>query len=126
MNRKEELVTAIAEKSVKVMLVLILFNLLTFPLLSVQAEEIANPLGPGATIARIIGSLIRFAKTLLAPLAVLMVLIAGFLYMTGGGSEEKIKTAHRVFLWAVVGIAIVLIAESVCAIVGRIIGAACE
>ena len=125
MNSLNKLSIAAGRKLIGTMMFLVLIILLSFPFFAIQAENIINPIGEGGTFGAIIQRIVNFAKSLLAPLAVLMVLIAGFLYMTGGGNPEKIKIAHRVFLWAVVGIAIVLIAESVCVIVGRIIGAGC-
>jgi hypothetical protein len=40
--------------------------------------------------------------------AVLMIMYAGFLYVTAGGNEAKIKTAHQALTWAVIGAAILL------------------
>ncbi len=91
------------------------------PLFTAYAVEIPPP-GRNRTIVDIINSLTRFAVTLLAPLSVLMVLIAGFLYMTGGGNPEKIKTAHKVLLYALVGIAVVLLASSALVIIKEILG----
>lgn len=75
-----------------------------------SSREITNPL-PG-TFCEIIQRVVNFANALLAPLSTFMVLVAGFLYMTGGGDPEKVKTAHKVLIYALIGIAIVLLANS--------------
>src|SRR3989338_7853503 len=85
------------------------------------AIEIEDPLGKGANFNTIINNLVRFANSILAPLSTLMILIAGFLYMTGGGIPEKIKTAHKVLIWALVGIGIVLLANGAEAIIRSIL-----
>lgn len=40
--------------------------------------------------------------------AVLMIMWAGFLYVTAGGNETQIKKAHEALTWAVIGAAILL------------------
>jgi type IV secretory pathway VirB2 component (pilin) len=57
-------------------------------LLTLIIEKIINPIG--------------------AVVAVLMVMYAGFMYVTAQGDPGKIKTAHQAILWAVVGAAILL------------------
>ena len=84
---------------------------------------IQNPLGAGTTVMDVINRVIDFALRILTPLAVIMVLLAGLLYMTAGGSEEKVKKAHTALLWEIIGIAVVLVAKSVEIILRNIFGA---
>ena len=49
--------------------------------------------------------------------AVIMFLYSGFLYMTSSGDSKKVRMAHQSLLWAVVGLAVGLIAFSVPGIV---------
>ena len=44
---------------------------------------------------------------------IICVIYAAFLYMTAGGSSEKVGTANKTMIYAVVGIAIALIAGGV-------------
>src|SRR3989338_8554429 len=53
---------------------------------------------------------------------VIMILVAAFYYMTASGDAEKIKTAHRLILWAVVGLAVLLIGRGWAAIPCSILG----
>lgn len=85
-----------------------------------NAEEIPNPIG-SKTFQQVIERLVDFANLLLAPLSTFMVLLAGFFYMTGGGNPEKIKTAHKTLVWALVGIAIVLLANSASFIIKEVL-----
>lgn len=45
---------------------------------------------------------------LAAPIAVIMFAYAGFLYITNGGNESKIKQAHDIFLYVFWGLVIAL------------------
>ncbi len=47
---------------------------------------------------------------LAAPIAVIMFAYAGFLYITNGGNESKIKQAHDIFLYVFWGLVITLAA----------------
>ncbi|MBI4132766.1 MAG: TrbC/VirB2 family protein [Candidatus Sungbacteria bacterium] len=87
-----------------------------------SAVSVQDPLG-GKKFEDIIKGVVSFANTILAPLSTLMILIAAFLYMTGGGNPEKITTAHRVLIWALVGIAIVLLSNGALAIIKNVLGA---
>lgn len=87
------------------------------------AALIENPLGRGATFSNLVTRIADFALLILGPLAAIMVLIAGAMYMTSGGSPERIKRAHRTLLWAVIGIAVVLLAKSAELIIQNLLGA---
>ncbi len=58
------------------------------------------------------GLIETIVKDILMPIggvvAVLMIMYAGFLYVTAGGDPGQIKKAHDALLWAVIGAAILL------------------
>ncbi len=77
---------------------------------SSQVIKIPPPFkGTGNTIEGFINLII---KDILMPIggvvAVLMVMWAGFLYVTAGGKPAQIEKAHKAFLAAVIGAAILL------------------
>lgn len=43
--------------------------------------------------------------------AVLFIIWGGFQFMTAGGSEEKVAGARRLIMWAMVGLAVIVLAE---------------
>mgnify|MGYP001579341489 CR=1 FL=1 len=88
----------------------------------VYADDIVNPLGPNATFETVICSIVRYANLLLVPISTFMVLLAGMLYMTSGGNKERVTMAHKALLWAVVGIAIVLISQGAILIIRTALG----
>lgn len=72
--------------------------------------KIPNPLKGNATdLKTLLNSIIN---NVIIPIGgvvvVIMIIYAGFLYVTARGAPDKIKTAHQAILWAVVGAAILL------------------
>ena len=76
--------------------------------LIVQAAEtitIPDPL-QGREIIDIIDSVMSLLAMIGSGVAVIMIIWAGILYMTAGGGEEKIRTAKKTIMWAIIGVAI--------------------
>ena len=61
-----------------------------------------------ATIPIIITRLIRTFLSFLGIIAVVIVLYGGFMYMTAGGNDDRVKKAKKVLLNAVIGIVLIL------------------
>ncbi|MBI4281340.1 IPT/TIG domain-containing protein, partial [Candidatus Uhrbacteria bacterium] len=65
--------------------------------------------GLGTTNIRVtVGNIIRIFLGLLGVVAITLILVGGFLWMTAAGNEEKIAKAKQLLLNAVIGLAIVL------------------
>lgn len=86
----------------------------------------AVPSGPNSLIPRVLTSttfedlvkaIAAFLKLVMAPIAVIMILYSAFLFMTSGGSEERVTKAKKTLMWTVVGIAIILIGAGFVSIV---------
>lgn len=84
--------------------------------------QIENPLGGADTIAEVLQRIASFLLTIAAPILVIMVLSAGFMYLTSAGVPEKIKQANRALLWAVIGFAVILINWGFAYIIREILG----
>jgi hypothetical protein len=74
---------------------------------------IINPFNCGGQANCTIPDLIKaIVDKILIPIggvvAVLMIMWAGFLYVTAGGNPAQISKAHQALLWAVIGAAILL------------------
>ncbi|RJQ13745.1 hypothetical protein C4553_02530 [Candidatus Parcubacteria bacterium] len=88
---------------------------------------IPNPLCPSGQpncqlgIPDVVNNIIDFLLFIGLPLATLVVLWAGFLYLTAGGNPEKIKTANKALLWAIVGIIILMISKGIVLLIQSII-----
>ena len=76
-----------------------------------------NPLGTTSDITTLVKNILNFLIVLAIPISAILIVYAGYLYITSAGNEEKVKTAQKTLIWALIGFAIVLIASSVPAII---------
>lgn len=60
-----------------------------------------------------VGSIINVALSLLGVVAVVIILLGGFRWMTAGGSEEKVDEARRLIFQGIIGLAIILSAWAI-------------
>ena len=82
--------------------------------LQTGVQVIQEPLGlPATDIRLIIAKIIRVALSLLGIIALLLILYAGFLWMTAGGNDEQIASAKKVMFNTVIGLAIILSAYAI-------------
>ncbi len=93
------------------------------------ASPTTNPLIPkGAGISRFEGvvvilmTVLRWTYTIFFIVAVFMILLAAYTYLTAQAEPEKIKSATNQIIYASIAIAVALLAVSINAIVGSIIG----
>lgn len=57
------------------------------------------------------------------PIAVIMILYGGLLFLTSSGNEEKVKKAKRALTYAMIGVAILLIGKGFISLLASILGA---
>ncbi len=81
-------------------------------------NEICNPL-KAQTLIQLIENVVDIIMQIGIVAAVAAIIYAGFLYVTAQGSEEKVKKAHSIFLWTIVGVAIILGAKVLVEVVGN-------
>jgi fumarate reductase subunit D len=94
---------------------------LLVPLMVAQA---VTPIAPPEGITtvesftdRTVCAALNWLYTLALIVAVIFILLAAFKYITAGGDPEQVKSAGRSLLYAVVGIAVALLANGVPGIV---------
>ena len=74
-------------------------------------NEFQNNLGLGARDPRdIAASVIRIILGFLGMIAVIIILLGGFKWMTAGGNDEKVGEARKLIIQGVVGLIIILAA----------------
>lgn len=66
----------------------------------------------------IIGGILK----LITPIVIIMVLVGAFQILTAGGNPEKVTKGRKTILYAVVGYAIVLLAQGLVFIIKEILG----
>lgn len=99
--------------------------LVSFPLLFINAEggtiKIPNPLS-SETFGDLLDKLVDFIFFVGIAVAPIMVLIAGFYFLTAGGDPKKVDTAKKIILYTIIGFAIILMARGLIGIINQILG----
>ncbi len=65
--------------------------------------------GSSADIAGIIQKIITFLLGFVGGLSVLMIIVAGIMYITSGGDEGRVDTAKKWLTYAIVGLVVALL-----------------
>lgn len=87
---------------------------------SLSIESVGSQIGLGnANLKETVINILQLVLGLLALIAVIMVIIGGFTWLTAGGSEEKVDKAKKIISAAVIGLIIVLLAWAVVIFVAR-------
>ncbi len=80
-----------------------------------------NPLN-ATSIQELIRAISGFIWRLALAIAPVMFLIAGFLFITSGGDPNRVRTARNLFLYTVIGLAVVLLASGLYEVIKSILG----
>ncbi len=99
----------------------IIFGLMAFALLvpfAVSAITVDTALGTSlelgtADLEATVINIVQWALGFLGLVAVIMILLGGFQWMTAGGNEEKVASAKKIISAAVIGLIIVLLAWAI-------------
>lgn len=80
---------------------------LSFPALAVAATyAVTNPLGNNATFCSLIKQVINAAMIIGVPIAILLVVYAGFKFVMAQGNTENLAKARTNFFYTIIGILI--------------------
>jgi hypothetical protein len=83
--------------------------------------RIENPL-TATSFEMIINNSIDFIFQIALVLAPLMVVIAGFLFVTAGGNSEQINKAKTMIIWTAIGFLIILLSKGIMGIIMNLLG----
>lgn len=111
------------KKNILKFLILILVGFLFLGAFSEVGAQVVieNPLKYGS-IEELIDSLINFIFWISLAIVPLMIIIAGFYWLTAAGDPKKVKTALDIIKWTVIGFAIILFAKGLVAIIRHVLG----
>jgi hypothetical protein len=84
--------------------------------------NIENPVG-ATDLMDVIEKVTTAIRDLAIPVAVVMILWAGFNFLTAAGNPAKITKGKQILLWTVVGLAIVFIGGGFVDLIRSVIGA---
>ena len=95
------------------LLIIFLSSLALFPVL-VQADliKLDNPLKAGS-FQDLIDALIKIIFDLALAVAPIMIIVAGFYFVTAAGNPAQITTAKQIILWTLIGLLIVISARGI-------------
>lgn len=74
------------------------------------ASSTTTELGTFTTIGDYVSKILTWAQPIIGSLAVLMLIVAGYLYMTSQGNPESIKKAKEIIIGVVTGLALLFLA----------------
>lgn len=103
----------------KYLRVTILLFLITLPLssLALESEGITNPLGNVNTITGVLKNIINWMLGLVGIIALIALITAGGRMILGFLDEDQVKRAKTTILWAVIGLAVVILSYAIINIV---------
>jgi hypothetical protein len=101
------------KKIFKTLIIAAMALAITMPVMPVLALDLgtnaANDIGLGAADPKIVAvNIIHIVLGFLGLLAVIMILIGGFKWMTAAGNEDSIAEAKKILIAAIIGLVIIL------------------
>ncbi len=73
--------------------------------------ECGNTNGGTSKVNSVIRTILNVLTAVIGIVAVIMIIVGGFHYVTSGGSQEKVKKAKDTLLYAIIGIIIAALAQ---------------
>jgi len=71
---------------------------------------------------QILPRLVGYVYGFFLVIVVLMIIISGYMFVTAGGSPEKVTTARNVLMYALIGLAVAVLAKGLIALVAKLAG----
>jgi len=107
------------KKIMRISLFSIAALMLAFPVLAIKsAPDNVNTI---EDVISIINTAVNWLFTLILAIAVIMLLWAAFLWMTSAGDEEKTGNARKTLIYALVGVAIAIIAKGLVSVIEQLL-----
>lgn len=81
---------------------------------------IPNPL-EATTVEALVEGIIDFIRILAFAITPLLIILAGFYFITSAGDPNKVQTAKNIIKYTVIGLVIILLAEVLIAVIKEIL-----
>ena len=62
-------------------------------------------------LINVVNAIVGWFETIVFAIAIIMILVAAFQFLTAAGNEEKVATARKSLVWGLIGIAVALFAR---------------
>ena len=97
---------------------------LLLPLVALaQSGQLPGPIvGSPERISGFITWVMNFITGIILTVAIIMLLFSAFLYMTAGGSDERVARAKNYLIYSIVGIVVAVLAFSVAPFIIALVG----
>lgn len=105
----------------RIISLLILSVILLPTLVFAETITIKNPLKVD-TLAQLINKVIDFVFIMAWMITPIMIIVAGFFFITAQGEPEKILKAKKIVLWSLIGLLVITSAKGLTALFADIIG----
>jgi len=114
------------KKIIGLLSLIAVFGIILTPVL-VSAQGISiTPEAPPAygadDVLGILPRIINYAFGFLIAVVVLMIIIAAYMFITAGGSSDRITSARKFLMFALIGLAVGVLAQGLVALVRLIVG----
>ncbi len=94
---------------------ILLFSLLAIFLMSANVQaalvDVDNPIST-TDFNELVDNVLDWVLGIAASVALLMLIAGGIMYATAAGSEEKLKSAKKTILYAILGVVVVILSYS--------------
>ncbi len=84
--------------------------------------SISPPIPPGTTFDDLLSSITNFLYWISFPIAVLMLIVAAFLFVTSGGNQKQLTQAKNLLIYIGIGFLIIVLANGVVQLVTKEFG----
>ncbi len=107
----------------KILLVPIMLAALAIPASSLVLAQFGAPnTVPNTDVMAVLERIVDWAFSILLVFAAIMIVIAGFYFVTASGDPERVATARNFVLWALIGVLVAFLSRGMVALVRRIVG----
>jgi len=79
-------------------------------------------IGRVTSIYTVMLGIINFIWPIFGGVAIIMFIVAGFLFLTAAGNDTKISTAKHALMWGIIGVAVALLSTTIPFIVKKVLG----
>lgn len=100
---------------------ILIFLGLVLPTFLLAQITIENPL-KAKTFEELTGNIINFIFYIAIAIAPLMIIIGAFYILTAGGDEKRVTIGKNIITYTLIGLAIVMLAKGIVAVIKQIIG----
>jgi len=109
----------------RILLAVFLANLLALPLLALPAISLAQEAWPAIEspqdLIDILDTIARWLMTIVFIIAAIFIVVAAYKFVTSGGDPIQVTSARQAILYALVGVAVALLAWGIVQVVKSII-----